>query len=204
LVHVRLIDGFKNKSGTGTFKAVLSRDDESNRLTWKFPNSNVFKIPMDLLKPLVVYEPPVDDTEREFEAIEREALALKHPCKVVGVKHGPRITQYQLQPNKGINIADYKKFKANFQAALLASKLSMYIPIPGTNLVGIEIPTKHPYPVQLRGLLENEEYQAKKKPLSFTLGQDLYGRPFFADLASMPHLLVAGATGAGKPLTHHQ
>ncbi|MCA1064764.1 DNA translocase FtsK (plasmid) [Rossellomorea sp. AcN35-11] len=194
----RLIEGFQKKTGKGTFKAVISWDEEREKLTWKFPNSNVNKLPTDLLKPLVIYEPPDSDTKREFEAIEREALALKHPCKVVDVRHGPRVTQYQLQPKKGVNITGYKRFNANFQAALFANKLNMYIPIPGTNRVGIEIPTKHPFPVQLRGLLEDEEYQAKKRPLSFPLGMDLYGKPIFADLASMPHLLVAGATGAGK------
>lgn len=193
-----LIEGFRKKDGKGTFKAVLSWDDEQKRLVWKFPNSNSFKLPIDLLKPLIVYEPPLVEVEKDFEAIEKESFALKHPCKVVDVKHGPRITQYQLEPRKGVNISGYRRFKANFQAALRADKIVMHIPIPGTNRIGIEIPTKHPYPVQLRGLLENEEFLAKKKPLSFPLGMDLYGKPYYADLASMPHMLVAGTTGSGK------
>lgn len=196
----RLIDGFKQRSGNGTFKAILSWNVEEKRLIFNTPNPNIFKLPMELLKPLTVYEPPEEDTLREFQSIEDEARAIKYPCKVEGVKHGPRITRYELKPEPGINITGYKRFKANFQAALRAKRVSMYIPIPGTNQVGIEIPSKHPYPVQLRGLLENEEFQAfsKNRPLPFPLGSDIYGRPYFADLADMPHLLVAGATGSGK------
>ncbi len=196
--ETRLIDGFSHKGGKGTFKAVLSWDENHNKLVFNKPNPHKFVIPMNLLKPLNVYEPPESDTKMDFRAIEKESHALKLPARVVGVKHGPRITRFHLQPYKGVNISSYKRFKANFQAALSAKRLTMYIPIPGTKYVGIETETKYPYPVQLRGLLEDEEYQAKKKPLSFPLGMDLNGTPYFADLAGMPHLLVAGTTGSGK------
>ncbi|MFC5449058.1 DNA topoisomerase 3 [Paenibacillus aestuarii] len=196
--ETKLIEGFQRRSGTGTFKAVLMWDPDSDKLIFRVPSTNVYKMPLNLLKPLTVFETSQEELNKDFWAIEKEATALKYPAKVVGVKHGPRITRYELLPAKGINISGYKRFKANFQAALKAKRLTMHIPIPGSNHVGIEIPNKHPYPVQLRGLLENEEFQAKKRDLSIPIGMDLLGNPYFADLASMPHLLVAGTTGSGK------
>lgn len=196
--ETKLIEEFQRRSGNGTFKAVLSWDSDNEKLIFRIPSSNIYKMPLNLLKPLTVSEASQEDLNKDFWAIEKEATALKYPVKVVGVKHGPRITRYELLPARGINISGYKRFKANFQAALKAKRLTIHIPIPGTNLVGLETPNKHPYPVQLRGLLENEEFQAKKRDLSIPIGMDLLGNPYFADLASMPHLLVAGTTGSGK------
>ena len=194
--ETNLIEGFTRKGNQKTFNAVLGL--ENGKLTFRFPNTNVLTIPLHLLEPLAIFTPSEEDTKREFYTIQKEAESLKHPARVVGVTHGPRVSRYELLPSRGINITGYKRFKANFQAVLKARKLSMYIPIPGTNLIGIEVPNKKPYPVQIRGLLENQEYLAKKKDLSFPLGMNLQGVPIFADLADMPHLLVAGTTGSGK------
>lgn len=196
--ETRLIEGFRSRNGTSTFKAVLSWDAETGKIIFKTPNQNVYKLPLQLLKPLTIYEATEEDQKKDFWTIEREAADLKYPAKVVGVTHGPRVSRYELLPAKGVNISGYKRFKANFMAALKAERVSMYIPIPGSNLVGVEIPNRHPYPVQLRGLLENEEFQAKKRALSIPIGMDLLGNPYYADLAEMPHLLVAGTTGSGK------
>ncbi|MBP1931892.1 DNA topoisomerase 3 [Ammoniphilus resinae] len=194
--ETNLIEGFTRKSDQKTFSAVLGL--ENGKLTFRFPNTNRLVVPLYLLEPLEIISPSEEDTKREFYSIQKEAEALKHPARVIGVTHGPRVSRYELLPNRGINITGYKRFKANFMAALKAKKLSMYIPIPGTNLIGIEVPNKNPYPVQIRGLLENQEYLVKKKDLSFPLGMNLQGVPIFGDLADMPHLLVAGTTGSGK------
>jgi DNA segregation ATPase FtsK/SpoIIIE-like protein len=75
---------------------------------------------------------------------------------------------------------------------------ALYIPLPGTNTVGIEVPNRFPYPVYLRTMLENKEYLANRKNLYIPLGMDVEGNPVSADLTKMPHLLVAGTTGSGK------
>lgn len=196
--ETRLIEGFQSRNGSGMFKAVLAFDEENHKLIFKTPNPRIFKLPLSLLKPLTVYEPSQADTNIQIGAIVREAKALNLPGRVVDVKHGPRITRFEFLPNKGVNLSSYKRFKANFQAVLKAERLSMAIPIPGTDRIGLEVPNRYPYPVQLRGLLEDEEFQAKKKPLTIPLGMDLFGGIYFADLANMPHVLCAGATGSGK------
>lgn len=189
-----LIEGFQRKEVT--FNAVLVWG--SGKIHFRTPNATRLSLPLTLLEPSTMQTPSKEDEKREFILIEKEAATLKYPVKVVGVTHGPRVSRYELLPNKGINIMGYKRFKANFQAALKANKLSLYLPIPGSNYIGIEVPNRRPYPVQLRGLLENQNYLAKLKDLSFPIGMNLQGQPVFANLVDMPHLLVAGTTGSGK------
>jgi DNA topoisomerase III len=190
-----LIEGF-TKTNQKPFNAALIW--ENGKLGFKTPSANVLTLPLQLLDLPVHHSVSERDDRQAFTAIEREATDLKRPVRVVNVTHGPRVSRYELLPEKGINIKAYDRFKANFQAALRASKISLYIPIPGTNRIGIEVPNAHPFPVQLRQLLENDKFLVSKKSLSFPLGMNLQGEPVFADLAEMPHLLVAGATGAGK------
>ncbi|GED17484.1 DNA translocase FtsK [Aneurinibacillus migulanus] len=116
----------------------------------------------------------------------------------VGVTNGPRVTRFELLPQKGLNIKGYKRFENNFQAALRAEKIGIYIPIPGTNVVGIEVPNKSPYMVNLRGMLEAKSYLANRHNLYIPLGVDVQGKPIHADLTKMPHMLAAGTTGSGK------
>jgi DNA segregation ATPase FtsK/SpoIIIE-like protein len=74
-------------------------------------------MPLDILKPLIVYNHSESDVKSEIDSIEMEPNSLKIPAKVIGITHGLRVTRYELLPNKGINISSYKRYKANFQAA---------------------------------------------------------------------------------------
>jgi DNA topoisomerase-3 len=197
-----LIRGFIQKSKDpnkpdSTFDAVLVFD-KAGKLCWTYPSLDVLKLPTYLLKPPTVSPPSEQEQKKEFAEIEKEAAILKLPCKVIKAYYGPRATRYELAPEPGLNVAHYKRYKANFQLALRAETIIVDAPIPGKNVVGIEIPSKTPYTVNLRSLLENKEFLASKKALSFPLGMDMSGEPVYADLAEMPHLLVAGATGSGK------
>jgi DNA topoisomerase III len=197
-----LIRGFVQKSNDEnkpetTFDAVLVVD-ASGKIGWKYPNISVLKLPTNLLKAPDVSAPSNQEMQKEFKIIEREAETLKMPVKVTRATYGPRVTRFEIAPEPGINIAAFKRYKANFQRALMAEKIFLYLPVPGSDVIGIEVPSKTPYTVNLRSMLENKEFLASKKALTFPIGMDMGGQPVYADLADMPHLLVAGTTGSGK------
>ncbi|MED0677052.1 DNA translocase FtsK [Aneurinibacillus thermoaerophilus] len=154
-------------------------------------------MPLNLLEEATEYMETNEGFDEDFKRIEAEARYLKHPLKVVGAIHGPRVTRFEALPERGINISGYNRFKSNFQAALRAEKITLYIPIPGKQLIGIEVPSRTPYLVHLKGLLEHKEF-ITSSGLTFPVGMDVEKKPLFANLAEMPHLLVAGTTGSGK------
>jgi DNA topoisomerase III len=197
-----LIRGFIQKSKDpnkpdSTFDAVLLFDKQG-KLCFKYPSLDILKIPTYLLNASPIAPPSEQEQKKEFAEIEREATNLKLPVKVLQATYGPRVTRYELAPEPGLNIAHFKRYKANFQLALKAEQIMIYVPIPGKSVVGIEVPSRVPYTVFLRTLLENKEFLASRKDLSFPIGMDMSGEPVFAEIAKMPHLLVAGTTGSGK------
>jgi len=186
-----------SKKPDSTFDAVLLFDSKG-KLCWTNPSAHILKLPMNLLKAVTITNSTEDAQSKEFEQIEKEAASVKLPVQVIKAIYGPRVTRYELAPKAGLNIASFKRYKANFQLALKAETIMIYAPIPGQNVVGIEVPNKTPYTVYLRSLLENKEFLASKQALSVPIGMDMSGDPVFADIADMPHLLVAGTTGSGK------
>lgn len=119
------------------------------------------------------------------------------------VNIGPSVTQYTLKPAEGIKLARINALQNDLALALAAHPLRLEAPIPGRSLVGIEIPNKTTATVGLRGLLGHEEFLQSIKALLIALGRDVTGKPVFADLARMPHLLIAGSTGSGKSISIH-
>ncbi|GGG17775.1 DNA topoisomerase 3 [Paenibacillus abyssi] len=193
-----LISGFKKRGKENeTFEAVLTI--KSGKLSWRFPNWNAIKLPTRLLLPDDADKELSQEQHKQIRSLETACSTLKLPAKVVNVVNGPIITRYELTPDAmDINVKRFDTYKANFQMALQAERIAMQIPIPGTKHIGIEVPSPTPYVVNLRSLLENKEFLAKKESLSFPVGTDLHGKPVFANLAEMPHLLIAGTTGSGK------
>lgn len=116
---------------------------------------------------------------------------------------GPSVTRYALKPAEGVKLSRISALQDNLSLALAAHPLRIEAPIPGKSLVGIEIPNKTKATVGLGSLLSNDEYQASQKPLMVALGKGISGKVQFANLAKMPHLLIAGATGSGKSVTIH-
>ncbi len=115
------------------------------------------------------------------------------------VNIGPTVAQYTLKPAEGIKLSRITALANNLALALAAHPLRIEAPIPGKSLVGIEVPNKTRAEVKLGSMLCLDSFQ-RSGPLTFTLGQDVSGKPVFADLAKMPHLLVAGSTGSGKTI----
>ncbi len=117
---------------------------------------------------------------------------------VLGYSRGPTVTRYEIQPAAGIKVSRILNLTNDLALALAARDIRIEAPIPGKAAVGIEVPNKEISVVTFREVLETEEFQTAKSLLSFALGKDIAGRTIVGDLAKMPHVLVAGATGSGK------
>lgn len=117
---------------------------------------------------------------------------------VTNVSCGPSVTRYEIQPEQGVKVSKIVGLTDDIKLNLAAADIRIEAPIPGKAAVGIEVPNKEQSTVMLRDLLETTEFQSAGSKLSFAAGRDLGGRAVVADIAKMPHLLVAGATGSGK------
>ena len=114
------------------------------------------------------------------------------------ITKGPTITRYELHPAPGVKLEKIAGLNNNIAAALKAERIHILAPVPGKSSVGIEVPNIVKTKVIIRDLLESEEWLKNKARIPLALGKDVYGHPIIADLADMPHLLIAGSTGSGK------
>ncbi len=120
------------------------------------------------------------------------------PARIVGRNAGPVVTQYEVQPAPDVKVSRIEALSDDLAMALAARSLRIEAPIPGKSAVGIEIPNKDFNVVALRRILEEVDFKASGSTLTFALGRDVAGKAQAVDLAKMPHLLIAGATGSGK------
>ena len=117
---------------------------------------------------------------------------------VTNISCGPSVTRYELHPEQGVKVSRIVGLADDIKLSLAAADIRIEAPIPGKSAVGIEVPNKENNPVYLRDLLESEEFTKHKSRLAFAVGKDIGGQTVVADIAKMPHLLIAGATGSGK------
>jgi DNA segregation ATPase FtsK/SpoIIIE, S-DNA-T family len=180
----------------------------------KIVNGNIDKKPS--FEPLPVvgdYQfPPLDLLEAEhgtpnagdvkiYSAIIKKTLAnFDIPVEISEVNIGPAVTQYAFKPAEGIKLSRIVALSNDLSLALAAHPIRIEAPIPGRSLVGIEIPNRVRTVVRLRNIMENTQFRDSVSPLLLGLGKDVAGNHIFADLARMPHLLIAGATGTGKTI----
>ena len=115
-----------------------------------------------------------------------------------GANVGPRVTQYTMRPPAGVNLSKILARDKELALNLAVDKIRIEAPIPGTRSVGVEIPNARSADVRLRSVLESPEWKKSTDPLTFAVGKDISGRSVVANLAKMPHLLIAGTTGSGK------
>jgi S-DNA-T family DNA segregation ATPase FtsK/SpoIIIE len=135
-----------------------------------------------------------DDASRAH-VLEDTLASFGVGAKVTHIERGPSITRYELRPERGVKISRISSLADDIALALAATSVRIEAPIPGKSAVGIEVPNTTVSIVAIREILDRPRDPA---PLSIALGKDITGKPVFGDLAKMPHLLVAGATGAGK------
>ena len=119
-------------------------------------------------------------------------------AKVENVSVGPAITRYELKPAEGVRVSKIANLADDIALNLAAETIRIEAPIPGKQAVGIEVPNKEKEMVNLREVVESEEFENSKSKLSVALGKDVAGQIIIADIAKMPHALIAGATGSGK------
>jgi S-DNA-T family DNA segregation ATPase FtsK/SpoIIIE len=153
------------------------------------------------LPDLALFDPPqaqvADDSSRSH-VLEDTLASFGVGGKVVHIERGPSITRYELKPERGVKISRIASLADDIALALAATSVRIEAPIPGKSAVGIEVPNKTISVVAIREILESLPQRGQVPPLWMALGKDITGRPVFGDLGKMPHLLVAGATGAGK------
>jgi S-DNA-T family DNA segregation ATPase FtsK/SpoIIIE len=170
-------------------EALTSKTSE---YVWQAPS-------LDLLSPAV------PDIAMDDDVLSENARKIQAKLDQFGIKvamhevHvGPTVVQYTLKPHEGVKLSKITTLKNDLALALSATAVRIEAPIPGKGLVGIEVPNDQRSVVHLREVMESKECMEIKSSLRFPLGRDVAGKPMIGDLASMPHLLIAGATGSGK------
>jgi S-DNA-T family DNA segregation ATPase FtsK/SpoIIIE len=159
-----------------------------------------FRLPTtDMLELATSDRTPIDEEQLKGMAqlLEKTLNDYGVSGKVEEIHPGPTVTTFEVSPASGTKVSKVAGL-ADDLALGLARKVRIVAPIPGKNRIGFEIPNVQRVPVNLRELVEDRRFQEMKAPLPCVLGRDIIGTPYFADLASMPHVIVAGATGAGK------
>ena len=184
----------KNKSvdSEKVAKELSEKASAEEVLDWEFPS-------LDLLSS----EKVKIQTDDEF--LKKNAENIKDKLEQFGinvamheVNVGPTVLQYTLKPDEGVKLSKITALKSDIAMALAAKAIRIEAPIPGKALVGIEVPNDHRANVHLREMLESDAFDIVDSKLRLPLGRDVSGNPIIADLETMPHLLIAGATGSGK------
>jgi S-DNA-T family DNA segregation ATPase FtsK/SpoIIIE len=165
------------------------------------PAKPVWRLPeLELLEASVEQELSQSDIRRRVKLIEDTLASFNIAARVVEVNQGPTVTQFGVQPSPGITVNRIVARANDLALSLAAAPIRIEAPVPGKSVVGIEVPNAVTALVGLRGVIETAQFQRVKvkSRLAIALGQDVSGTPVCADLAKMPHLLIAGATGSGK------
>jgi S-DNA-T family DNA segregation ATPase FtsK/SpoIIIE len=143
------------------------------------------------------------DVKKSAQLIRETLEHFRINVAMEDVNIGPTVTQYTLRPEEGVKLNKITALDNDLALSLAAHPIRIEAPIPGKSLVGIEVPNQKPAIVSLRSVLESEPYKTYQGALKFALGENVCGDPVILDLAKMPHLLVAGATGSGKSVSIH-
>ncbi|HYE31153.1 MAG TPA: DNA translocase FtsK [Methylomirabilota bacterium] len=161
---------------------------------YQLPSANFLNMP----------DPTVRSTESKEDLVANARLMQKTLAEfdievsLGDITKGPTITRYELHPVPGVRLEKITALTNNIAAALKAERINVLAPIPGKSSVGVEVPNAVKTKVIMRDLLESEEWVNTKARIPLALGKDVYGNAIIADLAEMPHLLIAGSTGSGK------
>ena len=200
----------KKGEGHFAFRRVVPETDDP-ALAKAPPEPEQEKIDFGDEEPQIPELPPVNllrtdkpKSKREEAKLVKQGQILSRAClefgvegSIEGISPGPVITVYELQPAPGVKVSKVVNLQDDLALALKAESVRIDR-IPGHSTLGIEVPHHDRSVIHLGNLLANETFRQAKSPLTMAIGVDIHGRPYYCDLATMPHLLVAGATGAGK------
>lgn len=148
-------------------------------------------------------KPEVGDVKANMNIIKRTLQNFGIQVEMDEVSIGPTVTRYAMKPAEGVRLAKIVALQSNLELALAASPVRIEAPIPGKSLVGIEVPNISRTTLGLAPLFSDSEFAQSSKPLLLGLGRSITGQAHFADLARMPHMLIAGTTGSGKSVCIH-
>ncbi|MFY9740087.1 MAG: DNA translocase FtsK [Candidatus Cybelea sp.] len=165
-----------------------AQDDKVGSRAYRLPDLALFDAPP---------KSPVDESSRAH-VLEDTLASFGVGAKVSHIERGPSVTRYELKPERGVKISRIASLSDDLALALAATSVRIEAPIPGKSAIGIEVPNKTVSIVAIREILDALPDRGQVPPLWMALGKDITGRPVFGDLCKMPHLLIAGATGAGK------
>lgn len=171
----------------------LSDASSGKKLDYKLPSVDLLNKPSK-----TQIKEREEDLKRKAVILESTLLEFGVEAKVAKINRGPVITMYELEPAMGTRVNKVTSLSDNISLALKSSNIRIVAPLPGKGTIGIEVPNDKSEQVLLRDIIETVEYSEEESPLKFALGKDLSGNPIVTDLAKMPHLLIAGATGSGK------
>lgn len=157
---------------------------------WKFPGLELLDQKQD--------KADAGDVNANAQTIKESFANFNIDVEMEGANVGPRVTQYTMKPPTGVKLTKITALENNLALDLAAHSIRMEAPIPGKKAVGIEVPNVKSATVRLASIFQSSEWADIKGPLGFAIGKDIAGKPVAADLARMPHLLVAGQTGSGK------
>ncbi|KJJ84029.1 stage III sporulation protein E [Candidatus Omnitrophus magneticus] len=185
----------------GKIQKIKSVSVDTNNLEQDKTKQEEYKLPgFDLLNaPPKAREKEREDAVKSKAALlEKTLLEFGVTSKVVRISIGPVITLYELEPPIGTKLAKITSLADNISLSLKSANIRIVAPMPGKGTIGIEVPNDNRELVILRDIMDSDVYHENTSPLKLALGKDISGIPLVMDLAAMPHLLIAGATGAGK------
>lgn len=171
---------------------VIDEKKEYEPIEWEYPSLDLLETNSEGIT--------VDDDALKLNAenIKNKLATFNIDVTMKDVHVGPTVVQYSLKPHEGVKLSKITSLKQDLALALAAKAIRIEAPIPGKSLVGIEVPNDSRATVYMRDLMESKEYQNHKSKLKLAIGRDVSGKTIIGDLAKMPHLLIAGATGSGK------
>ncbi len=174
-------------------KAEEPKKDKPDYSNFKFPSLEILKKGTEEEDDSIAEE--IEEYgEKLIDALDQFDVR----ASIKSVDRGPRITRYEIVPARGVRVSRVISLFDDIALNLAAEGIRMEAPIPGKSAIGVEIPNKHPSTVFLRDLLETDEFKNEKSKTLACIGKDVTGNPVFGDIAKMPHILIAGATGMGK------
>jgi DNA segregation ATPase FtsK/SpoIIIE, S-DNA-T family len=180
--------------------------DHADRIAAEIDATAQLDLGGDELPPTEILSPPpprnVESGKRELDLMGTKLMDALRTFRVegelVGRTTGPVVTQYEIEPAPGVKVRQFANLANDLALAMRAPSIRVVAPIPGRGAVGVEVPNPTAEMVVFRELIESRDFQSARAALPIALGKDLEGKPVVADLAKMPHLLIAGATGSGK------
>lgn len=156
---------------------------------------------IDLLDQPEIHEKDNAWIEEKKQQLNDAFFYFNVPAEVVNVIEGPSVTRFELSVERGVKVSRITALQDDIKMALAAKDIRIEAPIPGTSLVGIEVPNQHPTKVNLRSILETPAFKHAESKLTVAMGNRINNEPLLMDIAKTPHALIAGATGSGKSVS---